>query len=268
MIVLRTIRHWRALLSIFIQDGLAYKVSGIIWVLTDASTAIVMPVVLGAAAKGGMIQGYDAHGFVQYYLTSLLITSFVTCHYMWEFASEIKEGVFTNYLLRPISYLQFMAARNLAWRMVRTGIFLPFFLIVIFGFQGQFSASDLHVSPLAFLAVILGHVVSFTFVMAMSTLALYLQEASSVFELYYIPMLFLSGQMFPMALFPDWVRKIAHITPFYYTTGFPTELLIGRIEQGQAWQGLAMQGAWIVLSYTAYQVSMRNGLKRYTGVGM
>lgn len=264
----QTLRHWRALLSIYIQDGLAYKASGIIWVLTDASTAFVMPLVLGAAAKGGVIQGYDARGFALYFLISLLVTSFVTCHFMWEIAFEVKEGQFSAHILRPISYLQFMAARNLAWRLVRTTIFMPILLLMLVAYSGIIGSANLFLGPEAFLAILLGHALSFLFVMAMAMIALFVQEATSIFELYYIPMLFLSGQMFPIALFPDWVKVLAKFTPFYYTTGFPTELIIGQIPPSQAWQGLGVQAAWCLFSYIAFKILFKLGSRQYTGVGM
>ncbi|MGL1465783.1 hypothetical protein ACSTI9_00195, partial [Vibrio parahaemolyticus] len=51
-------------------------------------------------------------------------------------------------------------------------------------------------------SLILGHFVSFTFVIAFAMIALYVQEAQAIFELYYVPMLFLSGQLFPIAVLP------------------------------------------------------------------
>lgn len=266
--MIRALRHWRALLSIFIQDGLAYKASAFIWVLTDASTAIVMPCVLIAAAQGGTIQGYSPQGFVLYYLTSLLVTSFCTCHFMWEVAMEVKEGQFSNYLLRPISFLQYMAARNLAWRFIRTIIFLPVYFLILWAFGANLAGASINLGPITWVSLLLSHLLSFMFVMAFSTVALFIQEATTVFELYYVPMLFLSGQLFPIALFPQWAQSLAHATPFYYTVGATNEIITGRIPPSQYGAILGTQCAWLIGSYLVYRVMFRLGLRQYSGVGM
>lgn len=264
----RTLRHWRALFSIYIQDGFAYRAQGFIWVLTDVATAATMPLVWAAAAGSGAIAGFTSQDFVLYYLCMLMVSCFVTSHFMWEVAFEIKEGQFTTYLIRPISYFQFMLVRNFAWRCVRTLLFLPLFLFLLFAYRGYMHGAELFFSWEFWLAVLFGHLVSFTFVMAMAMLALFVQEAQAIFELYYVPMLFLSGQLFPIDLLPEWARSLAKLFPFYYTTGAPAEMLVGRLPQSAYLEVLSIQFAWIVGAYIAGHYLWKYGLKHYTGVGM
>lgn len=261
-------RRWWAFFEIYIKDGLAYRVSGFIWILNDAITATFMPLVLAAAAQGGAIQGFAAPQFAQYYLVSLLVTSFVTCHFMWEVAYEVKEGIFSTQIIRPMRWLEFMAARNLAWRVLRSVYALPIFVCFYLAYQGWLQGATFSFGLEFWVSVFFGHALSFMVVMALATLALFFQEANSIFELYYIPMLFLSGQMFPIALFPDWVRTLALWTPFYYTTGLPTEIALGRISPSQAWPLIGVQVLWWGIAYVAYRFGFSRGVKHYTGVGM
>lgn len=264
----RTLRHWQSLIGIYFRDGIVYRASLVIWILTDAATAAVLPLVMAAAARGGLIEGFSGSDFAVYYLVSLMITNFVSCHFQWEFANEIKDGMFSTYLLRPISYLQFMAMRNVAWRVVRSVVFLPILGLMVLAYWNQVQGANLYLGPEALLAIVLGHTVSFLSVMALACLAFYVQEAHSFFELYYIPMLFLSGQMFPVALFPDWARTVALATPFYYTTGLPTEIVIGRIAPADVWPLIGGQVVWCVASFVAFKLLFKRGLRDYTGTGM
>lgn len=261
-------RKLRAVFAIYIQDGLAYRASGFIWTLTDLSTAVTMPLVWAAAARGGPIQGFTAGQFVLYYLCLLLLSSFITSHFMWEIGWEIKEGLFSNYLVRPISYMQFMFMRNLAWRIVRTSIFLPIFILLLLAYWSYIRDAQLYLGWQFWTAVLLGHLVSFTFVMAMGMLALFVQEATSIFELYYIPMLFLSGQLFPISMLPAWAKTLALIFPFYYTTGLPTEILVGRLAPNAALPLIGGQVLWLGISYTLHKVLWKYGLRQYSGIGM
>lgn len=266
-IVRECARSW-AVFSIWLQDSLAYRASGVIWVLTDTVNTAVMPLVWISASGGGLIGGYTANQFVAYYLSMMLIGSFVTCHFMWDISSEIREGNFTVYLIRPISYFWFMLVRNFAWRIIRTTLSIPIFLVVAIGYHSYLSDMHLNASILFWVSLLLGHLVSYTFVIAFAMLALVITETRSVFELYYIPMLFLSGQLFPISLLPDWAQRIAYVFPFYYTTGVPTEILVGRLGETRAMGLVAGQLGWILVCVFLQRLLWRFGLRHYTGVGM
>lgn len=263
-----TLRKWRAVFGIYFQEGLAYRASGLIWILTDVTTAVTMPLVWAHASSNGAIGGFKTSDFVLYYLCMLMLGSFITSHIMWDLAMEIKEGQFSTALLRPISFYQLTYLRNISWRIIRCSLFGPFFILLLVLYRGLLGEATLYFGWEFWAALILGHLVSFTFVMAMAMLALYTQEVYSIFELYYIPMLFLSGQLFPVSLLPTWAATLAKFFPFYFTTGAPTEILIGRVSGSAAVQTIGIQVVWIVIAYFASKVLWRNGLKHYTAVGM
>lgn len=270
MEVSATIRKWRAIFSIWFQDGIAYRASGLIWILTDMVTAMTMPLVWAKASAyaGGTIGGFAVGDMVLYYLCMLLISCFVTSHIMWEVATEIKEGQFSTALLRPISFYQFTYLRNLSWRIIRMTLFAPIFLLMLFAYRGYLTEPHLNFTWQFWTAVFLGHLVSFNFVIMMAMIALFVQEVYSIFELYYVPMLFLSGQLFPIAMLPDWAQSLARIFPFYFTTGAPTEILIGRVAGDGVTRVLVMQVVWIAVTYVLGKLFWQKGLKYYTGVGM
>ncbi len=263
-----TLRKWRALFSIYFQDGLAYRASGIIWVLTDLTTGVTMPLVWASAQKAGAIAGYQTSDFVLYYLCMLLLTGFITSHLMWDLAVEIKEGVFSTSLVRPVSFYQVCFFRNITWRLIRPALFFPFFLLLLFLYRPYLGHATVHITPAFFLSVLLGHLVSFFWVMAVAMIALFVQEAQSIFELYYLPLLFLSGQLFPVAVLPQWARSLSQILPFYYTVGGPTEILVGRVSGDAVNHVLIMQVTWIFVSYVVSKLLWRKGLKHYSAVGM
>jgi ABC-2 type transport system permease protein len=262
------VRQARALLGVGFQEGIAYRASGLIWIMTDVATEVTMPMVWAAAARNGTIQGFGTSDFVLYYLCLLLLNGFITSHILWELAMEIKDGQFTTYLLRPTPiYLQYFC-RNLSWRMIRPMLFLPIFLVLLAFYRPMIGTASLNLGPEFWLALASGHLVSFTFVMMMGMIALFTEEAMSIFELYYVPMLFLSGNLFPIAMLPDWARFIAKLMPFYYTSGLPTEILVGRVTGPMAWQGLLVQWVWIGLAFAGAHGLFRRGVRHYAGVGM
>jgi ABC-2 type transport system permease protein len=262
------IRKWGALFSAYFQDGLAYRASGYIWLMTDAIPALIMPLVWLSAYNGRpTIAGYSPSQMVMYYLVMVTITNFITSHLMWEIAMEIKEGFFSVYLVRPISFFQHQFIRNLAWRTIRTGIFLPVGFVLLMIFKEYVQWGNFYLGWQVWVAILLGHTLSFTLVFAMSLLALWLQEAHSVYELYYIPSLFLSGQLVPLSILPTWALGISAILPFRYTLALPTELIVGRLSPEAGTQQILIQIIWITIAVISGQFLWRKGLKHYTGVG-
>jgi ABC-2 type transport system permease protein len=263
-----TLRKWRAVFGIYIQDSLAYRAQSLIWLIGDGVLAVVMPLVWIAAADGNSIQGYDTGSFVVYYLSSVLVGSFVTCHFMWDISNEIREGIFSTHLIRPIGYFQFTFVRNLAYRTIRPLIFLPIFVLLVAGFWKYLAGAEIHLGWQFLVAVLLGHSLSCVFATAFAMIALFTQEAHSIFELYYVPLIFFSGQLFPIALLPPWAQTLAHWTPFYYMLGVPLEILVGKIEPAAYPQIMLTQIGWIAVSYGLYRLMFKLGMKHYTSVGM
>ena len=262
-------RQAKGIFNIYLQEGLAYRASAMIWILTDLVTAFTMPLVWLAATKTqGDIAGFSGSDFVAYYVAMLFLANFITCHFMWDINNEVRDGVLSSQLVRPVNWLKFMFARNLAWRTMRTIIFLPWFVLFIVSYSSHMGQVSYSLGWMFWVSVVLGHMVSFYSVMALATLSLFTEEAQSIFELYYFPMLFLSGQLFPVAVLPAWAQKLALLFPFYYTTGAPTEILIGRLAGDDALRAIGIQLLWAAIAYGAFQFIWPRGLKRYSGVGM
>jgi len=261
-------RAFSALFKIYLQDGLVYPAQGIIWILTDGITTMTMPLVMALAAGQGQINGYQAGDFVVYYLAVLVIGCFVTCHFMWEIGFEIREGVFSAQLTRPIGYFQFIFARNFAWRLLRVILAAPIVGLLILAYRGYIGHVELYFGWELWVSIFLGHAVSLTFVIALSMIALFVQDASSIFEIHYFPMLFLSGQMFPIDVLPQWVKSISYFMPFYYTTALPTEIVLGKRAGSEALILMVGQVIWILVSYMLFRILFRKGTQHYSGVGM
>jgi ABC-2 type transport system permease protein len=84
---------------------------------------------------------------------------------------------------------------------------------------------------------------------------------------YFIAALFLSGQMAPLSLLPVPLRVAAAVLPFRWTTSFPVELLLGRVDWSQTLMGLGVQAGWIVLCLFLLRLVWRAGVRAYSAVG-
>lgn len=268
---LRALTKWFAVYAVFFQDALVYKANAVIWLMTDTVPAIIMPLIWLASYNGRpTIGGFTPSQMVVYYMIVLFLTCVVESHIMWDMNNDVKQGKFNVYLIRPYSYMAYMYASNLSWRLMRTIMFVPLFAVVLALFHRYvvWHPSLYDFGWRFWLAVVLGHLVSFGITFSLGLLSLYLVEARSVYNFYYLPLIIFSGQIAPLTLFPKGVALFAKALPFGYTLFLPTQVFLKHIHGSDLWWGYAGQVFWIVVSFTAATLLWRGGLKRYTAFGI
>lgn len=267
--LLRSARKWVRIYSVFVQDALAYRAVAVVWILTDTIPALVMPLLWLAAYNGrAEIAGFAPSQITAYYLVLLFVTNLIQCHVQWEMANDIKEGRFSAYIIRPFPYSVMMYLSFVAWRSMRTVLFVPIFLVAASFFHDYLRWEDYQVGWPFLVSVVLGHFVSFFITYALGLLALYFVETQSLFNFWYMPLLIFSGQIAPLAMFPPTARAVADVLPFRYTIALPTEIFLGRLSPAEVQRGLLFQIGWIVAGYLIGRLLWARGLKRFTGVGL
>jgi ABC-2 type transport system permease protein len=116
-------------------------------------------------------------------------------------------------------------------------------------------------------ALVLAFLLRFLLEWTLAQAAFWTTRVSAINQSYFVMMLFLSGQVAPLALFPPWLQTIAFILPFRWTLGFPVELLLGRLTPAEALIGLGVQAAWVALAYVLMRIVWRAGIRLYSAVG-
>ncbi len=261
------LRKQRALFTIYLKECVAYPAASFIWVLADAQSALILPAVWLAAAPNG-VAGLDRGQLVSYYLVSMVLAQFITCHLMWDIAFDIREGDFSAQLIRPISFFRLNLARNLSWRVAKLFLFLPLGLLAFGLYAYKGATAPVFFSWEAVAAILLAQVLSFFAACCVALVTLWTTEFVSILRLYYIPEQFLSGRLLPLATLPFWAQGVARWSHFRLTNAFPAEILLGRVSSFETRLGLIAQLVWILFFWALAGLMLRRGLRRYTGVGM
>lgn len=251
---------------------MAYRSHVMLWMLTDIVPAIIMPFVWLAGMNGRTdIKGFGPGEIVLYYLTMTLLANFIVAHVHWEMSRDVKEGILSKFLLYPFSYMRYQYIGNVAYRLMRVLMFLPFAALWFLIFRKEMGMATLHSLYLGWefwVALVLGHLVAFFFAMAMGNLAFFFVETAAVYVSYYILLAIFSGQLAPYAMLPDTLKAVAAATPFRYTLSFPLEVLNGSIHGAAFMHGTALQVAWLVALYALAQLGWKYGSRQYAGAGM
>jgi ABC-2 type transport system permease protein len=80
-------------------------------------------------------------------------------------------------------------------------------------------------------------------------------------------LLLFSGQIAPLSLLPHSLQVASKILPLYWTVGFPTELLLGKLTLSTVLTGIGIQIVWLIIALFLVRIIWRLGTRAYSAVG-
>jgi ABC-2 type transport system permease protein len=218
-----------------------------------------------AVAAEGPVGRFGQREFVSYFL-GVFVTRIVTGSWMvWELTMDIRQGTLAARLLRPLHPLVAYSAEHLSAVPLRLLVVVPPAIVLAF-VRGE----GLAVSDPARLAILVAALMGawwlfFLTMVIIGTLALFIESALSVFELWFGIHSLLSGYLVPLELLPPWVASAARHLPFRYIMSFPVETLIGLNTTAAALADLGVQWLYVAGFLAAALALWRVGMRRFGG---
>ncbi len=246
----------------------AYRGALAIWLLGLLLSPIVYLVVWTtvADAQGGAVGGFGARDFAAYFTVLMVVNQLTFTWHFFEFEWRIRNGFFSPLLLRPVHPVHTDVAENLTFKLLTFTLVVPVALFLVVSFNARIEPEAwqaLAFIPALVLAMLLRFIIEWTF----GLIAFWITRMGAVLQAYFVFVLFLSGQVAPLELFPPVVQYLAAVLPFRWMVAFPVELLLGRVAPADALIGFGAQAAWIVIGLVLLRFGWRAGIRRYGAVG-
>ena len=115
---------------------------------------------------------------------------------------------------------------------------------------------------------ILAAALQFVFGWALASLAFWTNRLHAIMHLYDRVTFVFAGQIAPLSLLPEPLAVIAYILPFGYMLWGPSEILRGGATVETALLILLGQTVWLLVSWFAFVVVWRIGLRQFSAVGV
>ena len=121
--------------------------------------------------------------------------------------------------------------------------YLPTFGIGFFLFGLQ-PPADLNAGVMFAISIALGYLVQFHIGFLLGSIAFATLDIRSISWAYYALIMFFSGQMVPLWMFPEALRVVAEALPFKAVYYVPMSIYIGTFKGDAIWSALAFQAVW------------------------
>jgi ABC-2 type transport system permease protein len=267
----RTLRALPTLFRVGFAEAIAYRAEMLVWVLAT-TMPLIMLVLWTAVAEAGPVIGqgggtWGSGRFVAYFLSAFIVRQLISSWASWEINYEVRQGVLSMRLLRPLHPVVSFAAMHLAYSPLRAAVAAPVAVIIAVTSARAFMSADMGLWGLWVLSLIGGWAINFFANVAIGAMSFYLESSIKLMEVWMAFFFVFSGYLYPLDLFPGWLAAAAKWMPFRYQLGLPVELMTGAHTVSEALPLLATQWAWAA-GFAAFSLLLwRSGVRRFQAFG-
>lgn len=258
------LRKSRTLLSVQYAYLMEYRSELVLWMLSGVLPFILMGVWVRAGAQGDF--PLSAEQFARYFLAVFLVRQLTVVWVTWELEELIVQGRLSHYLLQPLNIFWRLLAMHVAERAARAPFLIALLALFFFLYPYAFWIPSPAALGLFLAAIIAAFITRYVLDYAVGLTGFWIERPTHVQTLVFGAMLFLSGVIAPLDVYPPAFRTFCELTPFPYLVYFPAQLLVDEPGIPIA-RGFAVLAAW-TLAFTALaHLLWRRGLRQYSGMG-
>lgn len=252
--------HW----SIHTQ----YRFGALIWLVNG----LILPlIIMGIWLVIGRDQNLalDQTTIITYYLLTIIVFRLTQSWAAEDLAFGIKDGIFSNFLIKPFYYQLIFIGKDLALKTLRLIMLIPVIaLLTVILHQYIAVPLDPFRWFLFILAVLGGYLIELILSLTIGLTAFWVVQAYGGFVLYYLVKQLLSGALLPLVLMPDWLSQIAYFLPFQYIVYFPVQILLTPALTQREFVSFICLPLWLIILVILNCLVYRQGIKEYTAIGI
>ncbi len=260
--------------SVEMRKRMSYRVdfwiNAFVGFAAELTVAWFLWTALYAESGKSVIGGYDFDTMLVYYVFVIVFSRLVRgTEFEANVSQDIYEGGLNRYLVFPASYFGLKYAQHIGGlfpTIVQTGAFVAFWLIATGGAGGE------SITPTGVLmcaaSLILANLLYYAMSFPLHVTAFWADNVWSLLVTLRFASNLLGGRMFPLVLFPLFLRNANEWLPFRTLFALPVEALLGRISFDAWLQGMAVGLVWLVVLAQVGRAVWRRGNLQYSGIGI
>jgi len=261
-----TVRALPALFKVGFAEAVAYRAELFVWVLST-TMPLVMYVLWSAVAREAPVGRYGDREFLAYFLAAFIVRQLTSNWAAWQMNFEVRQGILSMRLLRPLTPVVSWAVETLAYMPMRLLVIVPPVVTWLAVLGGAFLPRTVAGWGLFALGAAGGWLLVFTINVCVGTLSLFMKSSLKLMDAYLAATFVFSGYLIPVELFPDRLRAVVEWLPFRYTIGLPVELLTSHHGTAEAARLVAVQWGFCALFGVLGLLLWRRGIRNFEAYG-
>lgn len=238
-----------------IQTIMSYRVNFFMFVFGNLMRTFVIYYLWKAvflSSSSSTMNGFTLDDMIIYIFMSSLTAGTISTGTDGDIGQEVRDGSIAMNLIKPISYkvrMFYISFGALIYQMVFVLVPVWIGLVAVRYFTiGELPPGALTIF-LYFISLVLGFIVSYLMNFCFGILAFYITNMWGLSHLKEAALLFFSGQLIPIAFFPDAVQKIMQFFPFSSLNYIPVLIYLKKVTGIELLKALGVQFLWIALLF-------------------
>ena len=208
-----------------------------------------------------IINGYTMEQMIWYVLiTETLWFGSRNKTLMKQISQDIKSGNIAYNINKPYNYVFYIIAKHLGEITIKFIAFAIIGTLIGTVFVGPIQNFNFANLPLIIITVLLGVLINSVLRVAISLISFWIED-STPFHWVYDKLILVIGTLFPVEMFPEFLRPIIQCTPIFVVTYGPAKLLID-FSMKKFMQVLGAQIIYLIAAFALVIIMYERGVKK------
>jgi ABC-2 type transport system permease protein len=250
------------------QNSLTYRAESLVWFALEALPLVYMLSLWQSLEKSGRLSQAESSKLIVYFILSLVISRLTSTHFEEWVIPEIKDGNISKSLLKPFSYIHYLLANSLTWKIFGIVYLVPSAVLL---YPTLSNLTGIYIYPAELLIFTFILVIAFIQRFCVSWLicltAFWLDQSKSLMHFKWMMEGIFGGAWLPLYFFPEWFQKIAQWTPFYSWYYLPIQFFNHNLSLEDITRPVILSVLWVVVLISLGKLFWKRSLARYSSVG-
>lgn len=213
---------------------------------------------------------YTFDDIIGYYFILAIVELCITpCGYItYEEWQKINNGDLNLYLSKPLyypTYAFFQKLGNFIFSIVM-GMFFIYLIKILMGNFFNLTIQLNHI-VLFLISLFLGFVIMFNLFLIVGHMTFWVENVLTLRDNLWNIIRIFSGQIFPISLYPQFLRNLSAALPFQYIYYMPISILQNKISETRILEYYIYQIIWVAILYLINQNLWKKGVSKYSAQG-
>jgi ABC-2 type transport system permease protein len=216
------------------------------------------------ASPEGVMHGMDWSRTVAYISIAMIIGNMIYSFVDYQISNDVRSGDLMIYLTRPMdfqAYHFFNALGQIAMNVLLIALPGCLYITLVLRLELRFGAGAILFVPSLFMGICIAFLLDYI----VGIIAFYTESIFGITNAKGMLLMFFSGQLVPLAFFPDTLRQVAMALPFQAVINTPVSVLTDfSLNIGQAASMLALQVFWVFALLVVSRIFFSIAVKKLT----